>query len=473
MDDRATTSRVSVLSYGLMVLGLAVLLVSTGPGADDRQGAVESSWIRAAAADDDPPPSGKDGQETDEPILGKDFPFEGPSERWPPRDRTPFPGRYADARHQAGNSRQADEAVGRALRWLAAHQSPDGRWEAGGFHHWCDGKPSRDEQPIDGQGKPLYDVGVTGLALAAYLGAGYTNRGDHDFAKTVGRGLKYLKDVQDPEGCFGPRSTQQYAYNHAAASLAMVEAYGMTGSPIFKGTAQRAVTFITQARNPYFAWRYGIKPGDNDTSITGWMGSVAMSARTINAAAIESGKPAPLVFEDTPIVDGIRNWLDKATDMETGRVGYLQRGTGPARPAGLVDRFPPERSESMTAVGVLLRIYGREHPAKSEIIQKGVKLCLDHLPVWNVIDGSIDMAYWHFATEALHQVGGEAWATWNDALQKALVDTQRRDTDACRFLGSWDPVGPWGPDGGRVYSTAMMALCLEAPYRYERVWAGD
>ncbi|MCA9317769.1 MAG: terpene cyclase/mutase family protein, partial [Planctomycetes bacterium] len=310
MDDRATTSRVSVLSYGLMVLGLAVLLVSTGPGADDRQGAVESSWIRAAAADDDPPPSGKDGQETDEPILGKDFPFEGPSERWPPRDRTPFPGRYADARHQAGNSRQADEAVGRALRWLAAHQSPDGRWEAGGFHHWCDGKPSRDEQPIDGQGKPLYDVGVTGLALAAYLGAGYTNRGDHDFAKTVGRGLKYLKDVQDPEGCFGPRSTQQYAYNHAAASLAMVEAYGMTGSPIFKGTAQRAVTFITQARNPYFAWRYGIKPGDNDTSITGWMGSVAMSARTINAAAIESGKPAPLVFEDTPIVDGIRNWLD-------------------------------------------------------------------------------------------------------------------------------------------------------------------
>ena len=179
------------------------------------------------------------------------------------------------------------------------------------------------------------------------------------------------------------------------------------------------------------------------------------------------------MLEDTPTVDGIRNWLDKATDMETGRVGYVQRGTGPARPAGLVDRFPAERSESMTAVGVLLRIYGREHPAKSEIIQKGVKLCLDHLPVWNVIDGSIDMAYWHFATEALHQVGGEAWATWNEALQKALVDTQRRDTDACRFLGSWDPVGPWGPDGGRVYSTAMMALCLEAPYRYERVWAGD
>ena len=35
--------------------------------------------------------------------------------------------------------------------------------------------------------------------------------------------------------------------------------------------------------------------------------------------------------------------------------------------------------------------------------------------------------------------------------------------------GSWDPVGPWGPDGGRVYSTATMVMCLEVYYRYPRV----
>ena len=27
-------------------------------------------------------------------------------------------------------------------------------------------------------------------------------------------------------------------------------------------------------------------------------------------------------------------------------------------------------------------------------------------------------------------------------------------------LGSWDPIGPWGYAGGRVYSTALMAMCL-------------
>jgi hypothetical protein len=39
------------------------------------------------------------------------------------------------------------------------------------------------------------------------------------------------------------------------------------------------------------------------------------------------------------------------------------------------------------------------------------------------------------------------------------VDSQRQDGDE---KGSWDPGAcPWGSVGGRVYSTALMALCLE------------
>ena len=82
MDDRATTSRASALPYGLMVLGLLVLVGSSGPGADDGPGGVGSSWIRAAAADDDdPPPPASDGQPPEEPTHGEDFPFEGPPDR--------------------------------------------------------------------------------------------------------------------------------------------------------------------------------------------------------------------------------------------------------------------------------------------------------------------------------------------------------------------------------------------------------
>ena len=51
-------------------------------------------------------------------------------------------------------------------------------------------------------------------------------------------------------------------------------------------------------------------------------------------------------------------------------------------------------------------------------------------------------------------------------MKKAVLESQRKDGDA---KGSWDPVGPWGYSGGRVYSTALMTMCLEIVYRYPNV----
>jgi len=362
-----------------------------------------------------------------------------------------------------GGSQITERAVEDALKWLAAHQSPGGQWEAATFHRWCNGKPAAGGP--DGAGKAHYDVGVTGLALCAFLGAGYTNRGQHPFAKVVSKGLRYLKNVQDAEGCFGARATQHYIYNHATASLAMVEAYGMTGSPLFRGSAQKALDFIALARNPYFAWRYGVRPGDNDSSVSGWMMMALKSAKLVIEDAVRRGKPVPLVIDEEAF-DGILAWVDKMTDPDTGRVGYIQRGGMPARPQEMLDRFPGDRSESMTGVGVLARVFAGQNPKASEVIRKGAALCAALPPTWNPDDGSIDMYYWYYATLAMFQVGGKPWATWNARLKTDIVDHQRQDTTYCLYKGSWDPIGPWGPDGGRVYSTALMAMCLEVYYRY-------
>ncbi len=142
---------------------------------------------------------------------------------------------------RVGTKKNAHDAVEDALKWLAAHQSPDGAWEAEGFRRWCDGKPASGEGP-DGAGKATYDVGVTGFSLLAFLGAGYTNRSEGPFGKVVSNGLKYLRNVQDAEGCFGARASGHYVYNHAIASLAMVEAYGMTGSSIYRSPRRRRST---------------------------------------------------------------------------------------------------------------------------------------------------------------------------------------------------------------------------------------
>jgi hypothetical protein len=366
-----------------------------------------------------------------------------------------------------GGGKKADDAVEDALKWLAAHQSPDGGWECEGFPRWCDGKQVSDGP--DGKGKAMYDVGVTGLALLAFLGAGYTNRSEGPFGKVVGNGLRYLKNQQDPEGCFGSRATSHYVYNHAISALAMVEAYGMTGSTIYKNPTQKCLDFIAIARNPYFAWRYGVKPGDNDSSVTGWMMMALKSAKLINNADVKAGKPPSLQLDEEAF-DGIKAWIDKMTDPDYGRVGYQQRGSGPARTPEMVDKFPADKSESMTAVGMLARIFLGENPKTSDPVQKGAKLCEKLVPRWDPNDGSIDIYYWYYATLSMFQVGGESWKKWEAAMKPAIIDTQRKDTDYCMYKGSWDPLDPWGPDGGRVYSTATLALCLEVWYRYDKVF---
>jgi hypothetical protein len=356
-----------------------------------------------------------------------------------------------------GGSGLTESAVELGLKWLADHQDveEDGRWDCDDF-----AKHDPPDDKCDGPGGALYDVGVTGLSLLAFLGAGYTDRGtarENKYAKNVRQGLRFLMNNQDDEGCFGSRSSQHFMYNHAIACLAMSEAYWMTRNPRYRKPAQEGLGFIARARNPYLAWRYEPRGGENDTSVTGWM-----------VMALKSGKFGGLDI-DPDAFEGARQWIDKMTDPEFGQCGYNMPGGSPARPEGLQDKFPPEKSQSMTAVGMLTRIFLGEDPRTSEMIRKGADLCMEHLPTWNPDDGSIDMYYWYYATLALFQVGGTYWKKWNVNMKDAIVKSQHPKGSGSR-TGSWDPIGPWGGDGGRVYSTACLVMCLEVYYRYDRVF---
>jgi hypothetical protein len=93
-------------------------------------------------------------------------------------------------------------------------------------------------------------------------------------------------------------------------------------------------------------------------------------------------------------------------------------------------------------------------------------LILEKPPVWNAEDGSIDHYYWYYASYALYQMGEQHWSAWSKSLTDAVVSSQRADGN---YRGSWDPLGVWSQDGGRVYSTAILCLTLEAHYRYTRL----
>jgi hypothetical protein len=351
-----------------------------------------------------------------------------------------------EALSREGGGDDTERAVELALDWLARHQSPDGYWDCDGFAAQCP------DEECGGPGHALYDPGVTGLALMAFLGAGDSSRaGDH--RETVKRAVKYLRAIQDPEGCFGPRTTNHFTYNHAVATAAMVEAFAAERSAVLRRIAQRGVDFILKARNPDRAWRYGVRPGDNDTSVTTWMATALFAARRAGLRVDEAA------------LEGTRAWLDKVTEPEYGRAGYTMRGTGPARPQDLMDKWPSEKSEALTASGLWCRMNLGEDPRESDAIRKGTALLMITLPCWDEEAGCIDMYYWHWGTSAMFLRGGEPWKRWNRALKGALLPHQ--ETEGGK-RGSWDPAGPWGRDGGRVYSTALCALALESYYRLER-----
>ncbi|MBI4616521.1 MAG: terpene cyclase/mutase family protein, partial [Planctomycetes bacterium] len=175
-----------------------------------------------------------------------------------------FTGRGGGAdRAERGDGRGTKRPTDDGLRWLAAHQDKArGCWDSDDFQAQCK------NNTCSGRGVDWGDPGVTGIALLAFLGAGNTNQ-KGKYKETVKLGLKYLTEIQDDDGCFGPRGKISM-YNHAIAALAMAEAFGMTESGLLKDPAQKGIDFLVSAQNPGFGWRYTAKPGDNDTSVTGW-----------------------------------------------------------------------------------------------------------------------------------------------------------------------------------------------------------
>ena len=364
-----------------------------------------------------------------------------------------FGGRFGGRKNlRARGGAGTEQALKDGLEWLRLHQALDGSWDCDDFmSNNSLGRTSEADMP----GESLHDVGMTGLALLAFMGDGNTTRSGQ-YKEQVTKGVKWLRENQDPDnGLLGEKIGHSYMYNHGIATLALTEAYYFSKNPLLRGTAQKAINYVTTARNPYGAWRYDSPPiGDNDTSVTGWM-----------IFALKSAEEGGLKIDSEAYV-GAMSWFDEVTDPATGRTGYDTIGSPSSRIDGINDHFPTEKGEGMTAVALLCRFFLGQDPGKDDIMVKSADLMRKTLPEWDPDGFGCDMYYWYYGSYAMYQMGGKHWKSWNEALKKAILPSQRKDGD---FKGSWDPVGPWGFSGGRVYSTALGVLCLEVYFRYAKV----
>ena len=329
-----------------------------------------------------------------------------------------------------------------SLTWLAKHQDDEGKWD-------CDGFFKHDDVAggvCDGPGNATHDVGVTGLALLAFLGNGNTMRsGPHK--DTVRMAVSWLRSQQGEDGLIGVRTARDFIYDHAIATFALCEAYGLSGHETLKPCAQKAIDYLESHRNPYSVWRYQPRDNDNDTSVTTWA-----------VLALESGKFFGLQVNQDALKLAAQ-WYDQVTSPD-GRSGYTKQGEGSSRLQGdHGTRFPVEHGETMTAAALFARFCLGQSPEQTPILKASADLLASKPPKW--APGHVDAVYWYFGTYAMYQMGGAHWTNWSRALG-TLLEHQRRDGNAA---GSWDPVGVWDVTGGRVFVTALDTLSLEASAR--------
>ena len=317
-----------------------------------------------------------------------------------------------------------------ALIWLSKAQEPNGAWDA---QRWDGDKPHR--------------VGVTGLALLAYLGAGYTHR-KGEFKATVGRALDWLRRDQKSDGSFGWKTF----YEQGIATMAVCEAYGLTHDSRVGRMAQRAVDSIVRIQPEHGGFRYGgaVPRNEGDTSVTGWQIMAIKSAVAAKLSVPERAEERCHAFLEN-------SW------RRYGHSAYL---VGRAEAGSL----------AVAAIGMLSRVFVDSERYDAEILETG-KLLLgretaDMTPVPGGASKQLvrDLYYTYYSSLAMFQVGGEFWRLWRAMFQRQLVGEQvlaRRDARGRPVRGSWDPARHrWGKSGGRVYATAMAALSLEVPFRY-------
>jgi hypothetical protein len=328
-----------------------------------------------------------------------------------------------------GSSRTVNVVKG-ALGWLAKHQLPDGGWS---FDHGqapeCQGR-CRNPGQLSGARNA-----ATGLALLALLGGGNTPTVG-PYRSNVKAGIDFLVGrMKETEHGGSFHESGGMMYSQGIATLALCEAYAMTADKKLHGPAQQAIDFIAYAQDTVGGgWRYQPRQ-KGDLSVTGWQ-----------LTALKSGHFAYLRVPAATVMK-VSKLLDSVQADQGARYGYMKPAT---------DR------KTTTAVGLLMRMHlGWKND--NAAFQRGVEWLSDQGP------SESNLYYDYYATQLMHQMGGELRSRWNAAIREHLESTQSEEGHE---KGSWyfegDDLG--SERGGRLYSTAMALMILEVYYRHLRIY---
>lgn len=326
-----------------------------------------------------------------------------------------------------GATAASEAAVEAALAWLAQHQRLNGSWSFDLRADPCRGR-CRHSSILGDAAAPT--TAGTGLALLAFLGAGYTHH-EGKYAETVRRGIYYLREEARPAQ-FGRDLQAGSMYGHGIATLALTEVLNIDRlrereDEDIRNLVEDLLLFTMVAQHPAGGWRY-VPGSPGDMTVSGWQ-----------ILSLVSGRHAGLPLRSNTLPDA-RQFIRGLAVPGSYQFGYIST----------------EPEPTTTAIGLAMLLYLGESPFQTPFQQA----------MWAMVERGpkfTDVYHDYYAALALHNVRHQGWDQWHVPLREHLIRTQATEGHE---KGSWHFQDPHGDVGGRLYTTAMAALILEVYYRH-------
>lgn len=290
---------------------------------------------------------------------------------------------------------QAEVIYQKGLSFLASSQNKNGSWN-------------------DATGS---EPGVVGLCIAAFLAHG-EDPVNGPYSATIRKGLEYILSKQNKTNGYIGSSM----YNHAFATKALAEAYGVVDMPEIAPALKQAVDLIltSQKRSRLGGWRYTPESRDADTTITGCQLVTLYAARNAGIAVPEENIRKALTY-----LNGNRG--------ANGSYGYTSSSGG---------------KPTLTAIGVLCFALAKQTDTKS------FKASVEHLKgLLDYRDRFYPYYYEYYMSQALFHADDALWNDWNQRNLRYLGTIQSSD-------------GSFPGNHGPSFSTAGALLSIALNYRF-------
>ncbi|MES2661574.1 MAG: prenyltransferase/squalene oxidase repeat-containing protein [Verrucomicrobiota bacterium] len=290
---------------------------------------------------------------------------------------------------------QAELIYERGLQYLAKSQNDKGAWS-------------------DSVGA---EPGVVGLCVASFLAHG-EDPNNGPYAKNIRLGIDFILSQQNEKNGYIGSSM----YNHAFATKALAESYGVLDDPRLAPALKKAVELIVSAqkRNRFGGWRYTPESRDADTTVTGCQMVTLFAARN-----------AGLAVPDNTLKKGLDYLaLMRAKD---GSYGYTSSSGG---------------KPTLTAIGSLCLSLAKERDSAGyQASLAYLKNSLDYR------DRYYPFYFEYYMSQALFHADEATWKEWN--------------ARNIRYLGTiQSPDGSFPGNQGLSFNTAGALLSLALNYRF-------